>query len=123
MSPAPDTPGAPSAPTAPTAAPVDDVATNASDVRGEDAFDVERVAAWLREHAHPDADTSGLDAAPEVKQFTGGASNLTYLLRYPTRDLILRRPPAGTKAKGAHDMRVSTTSNARWRPCSPPSRR
>lgn len=105
MSPAPDTPGAPAAPTAPTAAPVDDVATNAFDVRGEDAFDVERVAAWLREHAHPDADTSGLDAAPEVKQFTGGASNLTYLLRYPTRDLILRRPPAGTKAKGAHDMR------------------
>lgn len=85
--------------------PVDDVAANASDVRGEDAFDVERVAAWLRENAHPEADTSGLDAIPEVKQFTGGASNLTYLLRYPSRDLILRRPPAGTKAKGAHDMR------------------
>jgi aminoglycoside phosphotransferase (APT) family kinase protein len=41
---------------------------------------------------------------PEVRQFPGGASNLTYLLRYPGGDLILRRPPRGTKAKGAHDM-------------------
>ena len=39
-----------------------------------------------------------------MRQFSGGASNLTYLLRYPDRDLILRRRPTGTKAKGAHDM-------------------
>ena len=76
-------------------------------VRDEDAFDVAAVAAWLRDHA---ADTTGLDGEPEVRQFSGGASNLTYLLRFSTgstgevRDLILRRPPAGTKAKGAHDM-------------------
>ena len=38
-------------------------------------------------------------------RFTGGASNLTYLLRFPSgRDLIVRRAPQGTKAKGAHDM-------------------
>ena len=71
-------------------------------VRDEDAFDVDAVARWLRDHGD---DPSGLDEAPEVRQFSGGASNLTYLLRYPTRDLILRRAPAGTKAKGAHDMR------------------
>ena len=46
-----------------------------------------------------------MEGLPEVKQFAGGASNLTYLLRYPERDLILRRPPAGHKAKSAHDMR------------------
>ncbi|MEO6587654.1 MAG: phosphotransferase family protein, partial [Knoellia sp.] len=57
---------------------------------------------WLREHT---SDEPGIDGTPEVRQFKGGASNLTYLLRYPTRDLILRRPPGGTKAKGAHDMR------------------
>jgi aminoglycoside phosphotransferase (APT) family kinase protein len=74
----------------------------ATHVRGEDAFDVPAVAAWLRNHA---ADPAGLDGVPEVRQFTGGASNLTYLLRYPDRDLILRRPPAGTKAAGSHDMR------------------
>ncbi|MDL9937776.1 phosphotransferase family protein [Gordonia sp. ABSL1-1] len=70
----------------------------AGEVRTEDGFDVARVAAWLREHA---PDTEGL---PEVRQFSGGASNLTFLLRYPHRDLILRRAPRGTKARGAHDM-------------------
>jgi aminoglycoside phosphotransferase (APT) family kinase protein len=42
---------------------------------------------------------------PEVRQFPGGASNLTYLLRYPDRELILRRPPGGHRAASAHDMR------------------
>ncbi|WLP89941.1 phosphotransferase family protein [Gordonia sp. NB41Y] len=71
-------------------------------VRGEDAFDIEAVATWLRQHMNDPAD---LDTVPEIQQFTGGVSNLTYLLRYPTRDLILRRPPIGSKAKSAHDMR------------------
>jgi aminoglycoside phosphotransferase (APT) family kinase protein len=74
----------------------------AREVRDEDAFDVEAVAAWLRAHA---TDATGLDGTPEARQFAGGASNLTYLLRFPARDLILRRPPVGTKAKSAHDMR------------------
>ena len=47
--------------------------------------------------------TGGL-GPPEVRQFPGGASNLTYLLRYPGRDLVLRRPPLGHKAASAHDM-------------------
>ncbi|GIF13405.1 phosphotransferase family protein [Actinoplanes teichomyceticus] len=62
-------------------------------VRAEDAFDAAAVAGWL-----------GVDGTPQVRQFAGGASNLTYLLRWPERDLILRRPPAGRKAAGAHDM-------------------
>jgi aminoglycoside phosphotransferase (APT) family kinase protein len=73
----------------------------AGEVRSEDAFDVPAVAAWLRAHS---TDPTGLDGVPQVRQFTGGASNLTYLLRYATRDLILRRPPAGTKSAGSHDM-------------------
>jgi aminoglycoside phosphotransferase (APT) family kinase protein len=71
-------------------------------VREEDAFDVAAVAKWLRDNAEAFADD--LEGTPEVTQFPGGASNLTYRLRYPARDLILRRPPAGVKAKGAHDM-------------------
>jgi aminoglycoside phosphotransferase (APT) family kinase protein len=67
-------------------------------VRAEDAFDVAGVDAWLRERE------PGLSGPPEVRQFTGGASNLTYLLRYPERDLVLRRPPRGAKAASAHDM-------------------
>ncbi|PJE95400.1 phosphotransferase family protein [Streptomyces carminius] len=70
-------------------------------VRAEDAFDVPRVDAWLKEHL------DGLTGTPEVTQFSGGASNLTYLLRYPGgpgAELVLRRPPAGRKASSAHDM-------------------
>jgi aminoglycoside phosphotransferase (APT) family kinase protein len=83
-------------------------APGATPVREEDAFDVARAAVWLRENA---LDEPGIDGLPEVQQFVGGASNLTYLLRYgggPAsggRDLVLRRPPTGTKARGAHDMR------------------
>jgi aminoglycoside phosphotransferase (APT) family kinase protein len=76
-------------------------------VREEDAFDVGAAAAWLAEHATAFRDD--LAGTPEVRQFPGGASNLTYLLRYSPpdrapRDLILRRPPAGVKAASAHDM-------------------
>jgi aminoglycoside phosphotransferase (APT) family kinase protein len=68
-------------------------------VRPEDAFDVHAVHAWLA------AVATDLPAdPPEVQQYGGGASNLTYLLTYPDRDLVLRRPPHGTKAASAHDM-------------------
>ncbi len=69
-------------------------------VREEDAIDVEAVTSWLRR----DAGAELPEGTPEVRQFSGGASNLTYLLRFPGRDLILRRAPRGTKARGAHDM-------------------
>lgn len=67
-------------------------------VREEDAFDVAAVDAALKA-ALPD-----LVGAPDVRQFPGGASNLTYLLRYPDRDLILRRPPRGARPKSGHSM-------------------
>ena len=66
-------------------------------VREEDRFDVEKMHAWLRPFINE-------DQLPEVKQFRSGASNLTYLLHYPGRDLVLRKPPVGTKAASAHDM-------------------
>ncbi len=54
--------------------------------------------------AYLKANISGLNGEPEITQYSGGASNWTYRLAYPSHDLILRRPPAGTKAHGAHDM-------------------
>ena len=39
-----------------------------------------------------------------IQQFPGGHSNLTYLITFGKRELVLRRPPFGTKAKSAHDM-------------------
>ncbi len=68
-------------------------------VRDEDSFDISAVHAWLQ------TQIIGLDSIPEVGQFRSGASNLTYLLSYPMRELVLRRPPIGTKAASAHDMK------------------
>lgn len=45
-----------------------------------------------------------LHGEPEISQFAGGQSNLTYRLQYANEDLVLRRPPFGTKAKSAHSM-------------------
>jgi len=76
-----------------------EVIDQARAVRDEDAFDVARMHEWLR------AQISDLPAdPPAVSQFSSGASNLTYLLAYSDRELILRRPPAGHKAASAHDM-------------------
>lgn len=61
-------------------------------------FDLQRVDAYLKQRL------DGLDGTPEVTAFQGGASNLTFRFVYPARRLILRRPPPGRKAKGAHDM-------------------
>jgi aminoglycoside phosphotransferase (APT) family kinase protein len=38
-------------------------------------------------------------------QFPNGSANLTYLLRMGAHELVLRRPPMGQIAPGAHDMR------------------
>ena len=76
------------------------------DVREGEELDAKAVSNWLR--------AQGIDVAgmPVVTQFSGGASNWTYRLQYKgegnaeskSQDLILRRPPKGTKAKSAHDM-------------------
>ncbi len=39
-----------------------------------------------------------------VEQFSHGHSNLTYLVRLGTLELVLRRPPFGNQVKSAHDM-------------------
>ncbi len=41
----------------------------------------------------------------EVLQFPNGSANLTYLLRVGPHELVLRRPPFGEIAPGAHDMK------------------
>jgi aminoglycoside phosphotransferase (APT) family kinase protein len=70
----------------------------AGPMRPGEELDVGRVDAWLKR------ELPSLRGLPEIMQYTGGASNWTYRLRYENDDLVLRRPPAGTKAKTAHDM-------------------
>jgi aminoglycoside phosphotransferase (APT) family kinase protein len=66
--------------------------------RAGEELDVEAVDLWLK------AQVPTLTGRPRVTQYAGGASNWTYRLSYPERELVLRRPPLGTKAKSAHDM-------------------
>lgn len=69
-----------------------------SQIRPGEELDASALDAYLK------ANLPDLEGAPRVSQFPGGASNLTYLLSYPARDLVIRRPPFGHKARTAHDM-------------------
>lgn len=70
----------------------------ASRIREGEELPAEVIDPYLKAHI------PGLEGTPRISQFPGGASNLTYLLEYPGRELVLRRPPFGQKAKSAHDM-------------------
>ena len=39
-----------------------------------------------------------------IEQFPHGHSNLTYLVRWGGKEMVLRRPPFGNQVKSAHDM-------------------
>jgi aminoglycoside phosphotransferase (APT) family kinase protein len=67
-------------------------------VRPGEEIDAERVGAYLA------GKMPGAAGTPEVWQFPGGHANLTYLIHYPAADYVLRRPPHGDLAPGAHDM-------------------
>ena len=42
--------------------------------------------------------------ALKIEQFPSGHSNLTYRIRLGDREVVLRRPPFGSRVKSAHDM-------------------
>jgi aminoglycoside phosphotransferase (APT) family kinase protein len=61
-------------------------------VRAGEELDVQALARWLSV------------SEVSVSQFPSGHSNLTYLINADGRELVLRRPPFGSKVKSAHDM-------------------
>lgn len=69
----------------------------AGKVRPSEELDTGRLGPVLRERL-------GLEGPITVKQFGRGHSNLTYLVTVGDRELVLRRPPFGSKVKTAHDM-------------------
>jgi aminoglycoside phosphotransferase (APT) family kinase protein len=84
------------------------------EVRADERFDEARVAAWLR------GKLPGSERPLTVRQFPGGHANLTYQLRYGDGDdaveYVLRRPPLGPVAPGAHDMsREHRVLSVLWR--------
>ena len=68
-------------------------------------LDSRRLAAFLRERLPAcGLDPRDLSAEMEVARFSGGHSNLTYLVRFGDLELVVRRPPQGPLPPAAHDM-------------------
>ncbi len=67
-------------------------------IRAGETFNVEALALYLKEQL------PGLEGSLVVSQFPRGFSNLTYLLKFDNRELVLRRPPFGANIRGGHDM-------------------
>jgi aminoglycoside phosphotransferase (APT) family kinase protein len=67
-------------------------------IRLGEELDVAKLEAFLRPHFSCEAGTF------VVQQFPSGHSNLTYSVQLGERQLVLRRPPFGSKVKSAHDM-------------------
>jgi len=75
-----------------------DLRDHPTSVRAGEELDLSRLEPFLRGHL-PDA-----TGALSVAQFPSGHSNLTYLVCLGDRQMVLRRPPFGSKVKTAHDM-------------------
>lgn len=67
-------------------------------VRPGEELDLTRLEPFLREHFPNET------GAIIVRQYPSGHSNLTYSLQFGSREMVLRRPPFGSKVKTAHDM-------------------
>lgn len=79
-------------------------------VRDGDELDWDRLAHYLQ------SSLDGLGALVGAWQFPNGAANLTYLLEFTDRRLVVRRPPFGDIAAGAHDMKREFRALSRlWR--------
>src|SRR5436305_9234557 len=72
-------------------------------VRAGETLDWPALDAWLRPRLA--ALVPGLAGPLDVLQFPNGSANLTYLIRIGSHELVLRRPPFGELAPGAHDMK------------------
>ena len=70
----------------------------ARNIRPGEEFDSAAVEVFLKDSI------PGLQGPMSIKQFPSGHSNLTYLITCGEHQMVLRRPPFGTKAKTAHDM-------------------
>jgi aminoglycoside phosphotransferase (APT) family kinase protein len=77
---------------------MNDLLDHAAPVRTGEELDLVKLEPYLRRHFPGD------EGRLLVRQFPSGHSNLTYSLSLGARELVLRRPPFGSKVKSAHDM-------------------
>jgi aminoglycoside phosphotransferase (APT) family kinase protein len=75
-----------------------DLLDHPAPIRSGEELDLERLEPYLRRNF------PGEGHGLEVRQFPSGHSNLTYSLHLGGKELVLRRPPFGSKVKSAHDM-------------------
>jgi aminoglycoside phosphotransferase (APT) family kinase protein len=78
--------------------PMSDLLDHPAAIRSGEELDLAKLEPYLRAH-FPDA-----AGELQVRQFPSGHSNLTYSIHLGTTELVLRRPPFGSKVKSAHDM-------------------
>lgn len=71
---------------------------HSAEVRSGEDLDLEQLEPYLRNHI-PE-----LSGPLTVEQFPSGHSNLTYSVTLGGKEMVLRRPPFGSKVKTAHDM-------------------
>lgn len=69
------------------------------ETRADERLPLERLEPYLR------AQLPRAQGAIEVQQFGGGHANLTYMISFGAEEWVLRRPPLGPVAPGAHDMK------------------
>ena len=75
-----------------------DLIDRATSIRSGEELDAQKVLEFLR------VGIPGLEGKIEIRQFPSGFSNLTYSVKVGDREMVLRRPPFGKKARTAHDM-------------------
>src|SRR5258708_5714819 len=75
-----------------------DLQDHAGAVRSGEELDLTRLESFLRDRF------PGQDGPVAVRQFPSGHSNLTYSVQWGEKEMVLRRPPFGSKVKTAHDM-------------------
>ena len=72
-------------------------------VRAAENLDWRRLEDFIR----AEFDKSGAENLPPdflVEQFSGGHSNLTYLIKFGAKEFVMRRPPFGKLPPKAHDV-------------------
>lgn len=73
--------------------------TDVQKIRDGEGLKWDVLESYLREFLE------NIDGEMTVGQFHGGHANLTYLIKFGEKEFVLRRPPFGKIAPGAHDMK------------------
>lgn len=69
-----------------------------TNAKNSEQLDIISLSAYLYKHVGIKVEN------PQITQFSGGYSNLTYLIKTQETQFVLRKPPVGANIKSGHDM-------------------